>query len=89
MSAPRRITVPAIRFTDENGEVDTMVPLRDPDGTWWVLGVHGCSYYDDSGHVRRFVRQWLDDDAGPIDTVTAYLALADLMDEDDAHEPAT
>lgn len=57
-----------------------MVPVRQPDGTWVVLGYDSIGYHDSIAEVRDFAQRMKDDGGVPDDEVALYRLLADVMD---------
>jgi hypothetical protein len=57
-----------------------MVPVRQPDGTWVVLGYDSIGYHDSLDEVRDFAQRMEDDGGVPEDEVALYRLLADVMD---------
>jgi hypothetical protein len=56
-----------------------MVPVRDGDGSWFVLAQDMVSYYDRPADVRRFADAMAVDGL-PDEEVDAYRLMADVME---------
>lgn len=57
-----------------------MVPVRQSDGTWVVLGYDSIGYHDSVEEVRDFVRRMEADGDVPDEEVALYRLMADVMD---------
>jgi hypothetical protein len=75
--APGRVSLTGVCL--EGGDL-LMVPVRQPDGTWIVLGQDSVGYHDTAAEVRDFAQRMDDDGGVPEDEVALYRLLADVME---------
>lgn len=90
-----RITVDAVRYTDEFGHDQVVALLRDGQ-RWMTADADGLSYWEDGASFRTFAHDWRNDPdfqaqddtyrAALADTLATYDLLAAIADE--APDPA-